>query len=183
MQETLVNNSISFDLLQKFNLKRTKGLPFISNLAFSANDKRIDNNTLFSVSLCLIQFNLLKGRSKFSHLLKAVSNFKTRGGELHGLASIKSNKTIQETLRFLFSNFFVEASELNPKIRFGLSSGGSGSVGFEDIKRFELFSEHEIEYLNYPIGATFSFSTKNLNKGSKNELAVLLSTFFVIKPI
>ena len=177
MQNVLKKNSISFDLLQKFNLLRVSDLPTISSLSLSINDKRIENNMLFAVSLCLVQFSLLKGCFEFSHLRKAVSNFKTRGGELHGIASVKSNPEIFENLRFLFSNFFVEALELNPKIRFGISNGISGSFGFEDIKRFNCFLEYEIEYLNYPIGATFSFSTSKTNK---NEFAVLLSTFFVI---
>src|SRR5580693_568619 len=92
MAPNLFKNVISFDFIQKFNIMFPNHLTFNSTFSVNTNDKRLEFNPLRAVSLYALQLSLTKTYPKFSKLKKAVSNFKTRGGELHGVSSKSSQK-------------------------------------------------------------------------------------------
>jgi hypothetical protein len=176
MAPNLYKNSISFDFIQKFNIMSSNHLILDPMFSVNINDKRLELNLLRAVSLYVLQLNLVKTYPKVSRLKKAVSNFKTRGGELHGVNSKTPQKKAVELMVDLCSCFFVDVAELNPHIRFGLAGSNSISFGFEDIKNFGVFAQQEAEYLTYKIGATFSFSVK---LSAQIDFLVFISAFVV----
>jgi len=152
-----------------------------SSLSFNLNDKRTNNNLIFSVPFYMVQKSLLGCTPAFSYLSKAVSNFKTRGGELHGVKGQAITNRAYGVLISVMSRLFCDVAELSPKINFGVTESNSCSVGFEDVKDFEAFSQLGLEYLNYRLGATFSFTFNRLKIMPKNEFVVFVSAFILHK--
>jgi large subunit ribosomal protein L5 len=177
MYFNLYKNYILFDIVQKFNFKCIADLPVSITVSANLNNKKIDSDLIFSVPHYLVQFSLLGVKPRFSRLSKAVSNFKTRGGELHGSAAAFGGKQAIELLPNFLSNFFAEVSELNPKINVGFSEPNNFSIGFEDIKNASAFSQLELEYLNSRLGATFNFSVNGPDAFKKTSSLVFFSAF------
>jgi large subunit ribosomal protein L5 len=177
MHFNLYKNYILFDIVQKFNFKNIADLPVSITVSVNLNNKKINSDLIFSVPHYLVQLGLLGVRPRFSHLSKAVSNFKTRGGELHGSAGAICGEQVFELLSNFLSNFFTEVSGLNPKIKVGFSEPNNFSIGFEDIKNASAFSQLELEYLNSHLGATINFSVNGPDAFKKNGSLIFFSAF------
>jgi len=181
MQNQSYKNLISYDLLQKFNFTSLFFLKSPSSLSFNLNDKRSENNLIFSVPFYMVQRSLLGCEPVFSRLSKAVSNFKTRGGELHGAKGRATASMSCGVLVSVVSHLFCDVAELSPNINFGVTENNSLSIGFEDVKDFAVFSQLGLEYLNYRLGATFSFTFRQLKIMTRNEFVVFISAFILQK--
>jgi hypothetical protein len=160
MFSILFKQQISFDLLLKFNIKHADLVPAFESASFSSNDCQLGEVPLRLIPAFYLGTLPNSSFGVFTKIKKANSNFKTRTGDLHGLKNTIRGSQGLDFLYDFFSIFSPELSAIGLKPNFNVNSFGGLNFSLPDAKLHSFFSDLEVPYISFLLGASFSINFK-----------------------